>query len=105
MKKSTSYRETIRQHRLLLSLPIALAVLIAAWLVLSAPKSYVSQASLWIDNSGPVGSSLGNSNPAVTPPSNVEQNVLLELLATKSFAVSVARTSLLGPYLDHSSGP
>lgn len=103
MKKSTSYRETIRQHRLLLSVPVVLAVAIAAWLVLSAPKSYVSSTSLWIDNSGPAVSSLGNPNPALVQPSAVEQNVLVELLSTKSFALSVARKSSLGRYLTHSS--
>ncbi len=105
MKKSTSYRQTFRQHRLLLSAPIVVAVLIAAVFVLGSPKSYQSTASLWVDTPATTDSSLGNLNLADTPPSTQEQNVLIELLATPNFALTVAHHSLLGPYLAaHSSG-
>jgi uncharacterized protein involved in exopolysaccharide biosynthesis len=99
VKKSTSYRETFRQHRLVLSLPILLAVVIAAWFVLGAAKSYESTASLWVDNSAPAASSVGNANPALTPPSTIEEDVLTELIATKSFVLAVGHDSLLAPYL------
>jgi hypothetical protein len=96
---SPSYRETLRRHRLLLSVPVILGALVAAWFVLGAPKSYVSTASLWADTSAPNASSVGNVDPALTPPSTLEQAVLTELLTTKSFAVSVANHSTLGRYL------
>ncbi len=105
MKKSTSYRQTFRQHRLLLSAPIVVAVLIAGLLVLASPKSYQSTASLWVDTPATTDSSLGNLNVAVTPPSTQEQNVLTELLATPNFVLTVGHHSLLGSYLaGHGSG-
>jgi hypothetical protein len=105
MKRSMSYLETFRQHRVLLSLPIALAVLVAAWFVLGTPSSYQSSASLWINYAAPADSSVGESNPAVTPPSSVEQQVISELLTTKSFALAVARRSRLGSYLVANPSP
>lgn len=105
MKKSASYRETFRQHRKLLSVPIVLAVVIAAWSAFGAEKSYMSTLTLWVDNAAPAGSSLGNLNPAVTPPSQQEQQVVTELLAAPSFALSVGHHSLLASYLAaHPSG-
>jgi hypothetical protein len=105
VKKSTSYRQTFRQHRLLLTAPIVAAVLIAAVLMLGSPKSYESTASLWVDTPATTDSSLGNLNVAITPPSTQEQDVFTELLATPNFALTVGHHSLLGPYLaGHSSG-
>lgn len=105
MKKSTSYRQTFRQHRVLLSAPIVVAVLVAALLVLGSPKSYQSTASLWVDTPATTDSSLGSLSVADTPPSTQEQNVLTELLATPNFVRTVAHNSLLGPYLaTHKSG-
>lgn len=99
MKKSTTYRETFRRHRLLLSIPIVLAVAIAGFLTISSGKTYQSTASLWVDSPVTTDSSLGNLNPAITPPSTQEQGVLTELLATRGFELSVGHHSLLGPYL------
>ena len=99
MATLSSYRDAFRQHRLLLSLPVVLAFLIAAWFVVGAPNSYESSASLWVNNSAPAASSLGDANPGLTPPSTVEEGVITELLATKSFALAVGRRSLLRPYL------
>ncbi len=94
-----SYRQTFRRHRRLLSLPIAVTVVIAAWFALGSPKSYQSTASLWVDNPASVGSSLGNANPALLPPSQQEQSVLHELLSTQSFVLKVAHESGLYRYL------
>jgi uncharacterized protein involved in exopolysaccharide biosynthesis len=104
VKKSTTYRQTFRRHRLLLSLPIVLAVLIAGALTVMSPKSYMSTASLWVDNPATTDSSLGNGNPALTPPSTQEQNVLTELLATEGFDLKVAHASSLASYLASHSG-
>ncbi len=99
MKKSSSYRETFRQHRVLLSLPIIIATLIGGWFVIGAPKSYQSTVSLWVDNSAPASSSLEDANPSLTPPSQQEQSILTELLATSGFDFAVAHHSQLAPYL------
>ena len=104
MKKSTTYRQTFRRHRLLLSVPIVVAVLIAGALTVMSPKSYMSTASLWVDNPATTDSSLGNLNPAMTPPSTQEQNVLTELLSTQGFALAVAHRSSLASYLASHSG-
>ena len=104
MKKSTTYRQTFRRHRLLLSLPIVIAVLIAGVLTVMSPKSYMSSASLWVDNPATSDSSLGNLNPALTPPSTQEQNVLTELLATQGFDLAVGHKSMLASYLASHSG-
>jgi uncharacterized protein involved in exopolysaccharide biosynthesis len=100
-----SYRQTFREHRRLLSLPVVIAVVIAAWFALGSPKSYQSSASLWVDNPASLGSSLGNANPALLPPSQQEQSVFHELLSTQSFVLKVAHESGLYGYLaTHGSG-
>lgn len=99
MSKSTTYRQTIRSHRILLSLPIILAVAIAGVLTLGKAKTYESTVSLWVDNPASSDSSLGTLNPGMTPPSTVEQGVVTELLATPSFDLTVANRSQLGRYL------
>lgn len=104
MKKSTTYRQTFRQQRLLLSLPIVVAMLIAGALTVTSAKSYLSTASLWVDNPATTDSSLGNLNPAMTPPSTQEQNVVTELLATEGFDLAVAHNSSLASYLSSHSG-
>jgi uncharacterized protein involved in exopolysaccharide biosynthesis len=104
VKKSSSYRETFRQHRKLLILPVILTVFIAAWFVFGAQKSYQSSVSLWVDNPAPSDSSLGNLNPAETAPSQQEQQVVQELLATPSFAIAVGHHSSLASYLASNPG-
>jgi uncharacterized protein involved in exopolysaccharide biosynthesis len=104
VKKSTTYRQTFRRHRILLTLPIVIAVLIAGALTVTSAKTYESSASLWVDNPATTDSSLGNLNPAETPPSTQEQNVVTELLATQDFALKVAHRSSLASYLASHSG-
>jgi uncharacterized protein involved in exopolysaccharide biosynthesis len=99
VKKTSSYRETFRRRRILLSLPIVIATLIGAFLVISAPKAYESTVSLWVDNPASSTSSLQDANPSLTPPSQQEQTVLTELLSTDTFLQQVASQSLLGSYL------
>jgi hypothetical protein len=95
------YIQTFSRHRVLLCTPIALAVLISAWFVLGAPKSYQSTASLWLDNAPPNQSSVANTNPAILPPANQEQSVLTELLATRQFRLAVGHAGPLATYLAH----
>ncbi len=93
------YVATWRRQRLLLCVPVILAVVIAGWSVFGAPKSYISTGSVWVDTGGPTGSTLGNVNPASTPPAQQEQSVLQELLATKQFVAAVGAASSLQSYL------
>ena len=76
-----------------------LAVAVAAWTVIGAPKSYISTASVWVDTGGANGATLGNPNPSATPPAQQEQSVLQELLATKGFLAAVGSASTLQSYL------
>jgi uncharacterized protein involved in exopolysaccharide biosynthesis len=83
----------------LLGVPVVLGVVVAVWSVAGAPPSFSSQASLWVDNPGSVGSSLGNVSEAVVPPAQQEQQVLSELLTTREFALAVGHGSLLGQWV------
>jgi uncharacterized protein involved in exopolysaccharide biosynthesis len=99
---STSYRETYRRHRKLLIAPVILGALAAAFFLFGSGKTYKSTASLWIDTTPPVPSSIGastSSAPLAEPPATSEQGVLAELLTTQSFDSSIAETSLLGKSL------
>lgn len=105
LTKSTSYRETFRRHRILLSVPIVLAVVISGWLVLSKAPSYSSTANLWVSYPKSANSSLTKASPGIIPPAQQEQGVFKELLATRAFALKVGHTSALAPYLaSHASG-
>lgn len=107
MKKSTSYRETFRRHRLVLSAPIVLAVLIAGYLVVSAPKKYVSATDIWVDTPASQTSSVGTLGASASSPAADEQSLATELLATRYVDVSIAQHSELGQWLrSHpASGP
>jgi uncharacterized protein involved in exopolysaccharide biosynthesis len=98
--KSTSIRETFRRHRVLFSLPMVLGLLAAGFVLFHTTTTYRSTTNLWVDTAPPTASSVGaNAVPLPTTPAAAEQSVLSELLNTRSFAVSVARESLLGKYL------
>lgn len=105
MKKSTSYRATFRRHRKVLVLPMILAVVLGGYIAATAPKSYMSTTSLWVDDAAPMASSLTDANPDMTPPSQAEQGILTELLSTSEFADAVAHQSTLAQYLaSHPAG-
>jgi uncharacterized protein involved in exopolysaccharide biosynthesis len=99
VKKSALYRQTFRRHRVLLTLPVAFALILAAWTSFGHPKTYEATASLWVDKPASAQSSLGNLNPAELPPAQQEQQVLMELLTTRSFMTAVADSSGLKQYL------
>jgi uncharacterized protein involved in exopolysaccharide biosynthesis len=100
----TAYRETFRRHRRLLCLPIALATIVAFWSVVASPKSYESNASLWVDTGPGLDSSVANANPALPPPAEQEQSMVAELLKTRDFRLTVGREGPLGNYLATHSG-
>jgi hypothetical protein len=103
------YRELFSRHRVLFGAPIAICVLLSFMVVLGAPKSYVSSASLWFDTSATTASSTDQSNPALLPPSAQEQQILTELLSTRTFRIKVGREGGLESYLashgDHGWSP
>jgi uncharacterized protein involved in exopolysaccharide biosynthesis len=95
-RRSTSYRDTFRRHRILLCLPIVLAVIVASFVVLSKPPRYSSTVSVWVDAPPPTASTVGANAPVLAQsPAAGEQSLLSELLATRAFVRSVAAKSLL----------
>ena len=100
-----SYAEAFSRHRILFGLPVVLAAVASLLFVLGAPKVYQAEATLWVDNPPPGGSSLNNPNPAVLTPSTQAQQVLSELLTSRSFRLAVGKRGGLKEYLaSHSSG-
>ncbi len=101
-----SYRETFRRHRLRYLLPALLAAVAVAGATYKAP-SYVSTASLWVDNqvSGPSSLSVGPGNVQSQTPSSAELSVLAELLTTKEFDAAVVSGAGLGHVTADSTSP
>jgi hypothetical protein len=104
------YIETFSRHRVLFSLPMVLAVLLAIAAVLGAPKQYESGASLYVDTPVTAQSSTDpTSTPLLVPPSTQEQQILTELLSTRSFRLKVGHQGPLAAYLathsDHGWSP
>lgn len=97
------YAATFSRHRRLLLLPLLVTMLVAVWYVASAPKAYLSTASLWFDNPPPHPSSVGNTNDITLPPAAQQQQVLTELLTTRSFRIEVGHRGPLASYLEQHS--
>jgi hypothetical protein len=109
-----AYRQTFRQHRVLLTLPVVLSALVAGWFTFGAAPQYRSTASLWVDN-GPAGeSSLTDVADPIAPgagsagvadtPASLEQTNLQQLLHTADFDLAVARGSSLPRFLAAHNG-
>jgi hypothetical protein len=101
-----AYRETFRRHRLRYLLPALLVAVAAAGATYKSP-SYVSTASLWVDNqvSGPSSLSVGPGNVQTQTPSSAEQSVLTELLTTKEYDAAVVSGAGLGSVTANSNSP
>lgn len=93
------YRQTFARHRVLFSLPIAIATLIAIWFVIGSPKAYESATSLWVDTPPPGASSLNNTNTTLLTPAAQAQQLLTELLTTRHFRLAVGDEGPLATYL------
>lgn len=95
-----SYVQTFNRHRLAFSLPVVILSVLALWVVVSTPKEYKAGASLFIDNPVTQQSSFFNPNDTDTPPAAQAQQLLTELLATKSFQMEVGHKGPLTKYLE-----
>jgi uncharacterized protein involved in exopolysaccharide biosynthesis len=91
---SPTYSEVFRAYRLRFLVPVVLAGLIALWAGFSAPKMYRAGATLWSDSPDASSAVFG-----AQPPATQDQQLLDELLTTRFFEESVARSSPLGAYL------
>jgi hypothetical protein len=94
-----SYVQTFNRHRLLFSLPVVIMTVFALWFVAGTPKQYKAGATLLVDNPVNQPSSFNNPNPAAPTPADQTQQLLSELLATRSFRLEVGRKGPLTKYL------
>lgn len=96
-----TYRQTFRRHRILLSMPMVVGMLVAALFVAKHTITYSSTATLWVDTAPPNPSTVGSDAAGGgTSPASAEQALLSELLTTRVFAIDVAKHSALRQYLD-----
>jgi len=94
-----SYVQTFKRHRLLFSLPVIIMTLLALWFVLGTPKEYKAGASLFVDTPVTQPSSFNDPNPSDVTPAAQSQQLLNELLATRSFRLKIGRGGPLTSYL------
>jgi uncharacterized protein involved in exopolysaccharide biosynthesis len=94
-----SYVQTFKRHRVLFSLPVVIMAVLALWFVVATPKEYKAGASLFVDTPVTQPSSFLNPNPAEVTPAAQAQQLLTELLATRSFRLKVGHKGPLTKYL------
>jgi hypothetical protein len=94
-----SYVQTFNRHRRLFSLPVVIMTVLALWVVAGTPKQYKAGASLLVDNPVNQPSSFNSPTPGTPSPAEQTQQLLNELLATRSFRLEVGRKGPLTKYL------
>ena len=93
------FLETLFRHKWLALIPIILGVVLASGYALVQPRAFQTSASLWINSNTPgQNPNAGTSNQYVDP-STQQENILRELLTTRSFALDVGHNGPLGAYL------
>jgi uncharacterized protein involved in exopolysaccharide biosynthesis len=101
---SVRYAQTFSRHRILLSTPLALALLVAIWFIVGTPAAYEAKTTLWVDNPVTQDTSVNQSNPAILPPAAQAQSFLDELLTTRQFRVDVGHRGPLAKFLSGYDG-
>ena len=79
---------------------MVILTVLALWVVASTPKEYKAGASLYVDNPVTQQSSILDPNQNEVSPATQAQQLLSELLATKSFQLKVGRKGPLTEYLE-----
>lgn len=92
------YRETFSRHRIVLILPIVIALLFSGWYVHKQPKTYETAMNLWFDTPAPGTSSL-EQLPSGNTPALQGQAQLQEFLSTAQFLVKVGHRGPLASQL------
>jgi uncharacterized protein involved in exopolysaccharide biosynthesis len=98
------YLETFSRHKIALTLPVIIALLVSVHLATSKPHKYESGMTIWFDTAAPNASSLSDPNLYTTPASQGQQ-VLQEFLATRQFLVNVGYRGPLASMLTSSPRP
>jgi hypothetical protein len=94
-----SYVQTFNRHRLLFSLPVVILTVLALWVVAGTPNQYKAGASIFVDTPPTEPSSFTDPSPGDVTPAWQSQQLLAELLATRSFRLKVGRKGPLTKYL------
>lgn len=95
------YQDTFARHKVVLLLPIAIAVLVSASYARSAPKTYQTNMNLWFDTAAPSASSLQQLPGGQTPAAN-GQTQLQEFIGTEQFLINVGRRGPLAADIEKS---
>jgi uncharacterized protein involved in exopolysaccharide biosynthesis len=99
LEQSMRFLDTLFRHRWLALIPIGLGLVLAGGYALVQPRAFQTSASLWINSNTPgQNPNAGTSNQYVDP-STQQENILRELLTTRSFALAVGHDGPLGAYL------
>jgi uncharacterized protein involved in exopolysaccharide biosynthesis len=99
------YKETFARHRVLFTMPVVVAVLFALWSVVGSGTKFEASTSLWVDTPAPGVSSLENTNTSLLTPSAQAQQLLGELLTTRSFRLAVGHEGPLASYVAKHPAP
>ncbi|MGH9076257.1 MAG: Wzz/FepE/Etk N-terminal domain-containing protein [Acidimicrobiales bacterium] len=92
------YLEMFFRHRLLVILPLLVAVTGAVMYASSQHRQYQSTASLWVDSPVPGNSTIIQGVGAESPATS-QMNVLNELLQTHDFLLNVAKATPLARFV------
>lgn len=95
------YQNTFASHRVVLLLPILIAILVSTWYARSEPKTYQTTMNLWFDTAAPNASSL-QQLPAGQTPAVGGQTQLQEFISTEQFLVNVGRRGPLAADIEKS---
>lgn len=95
------YRNTFARHKIVLLLPIVIAVVASVWYARSVPKTYQTTMNLWFDTAAPNPSSL-QQLPQGQTPAQGGQAELQEFIGTEQFLVNVGRRGPLAADLEKS---
>ncbi len=94
-----SYWHVARRHRVVLCIPIVIALAISTWYVATTPSTYEATTSIWYDNPVPEASAVVQTDPTLRTPAAQKQLLLNEHLSTRSFRIKVASRGPLSDYL------
>src|SRR4051812_38278386 len=97
--------DVFKRHKILVLLPIVIALEVSVPLALKRPHRYVGDAAMWIDTAAPNPSSLDPTQQLSESPAQSGQEVLQELIGTRSFIVDVGTRGPLAARLKAQGTP
>jgi uncharacterized protein involved in exopolysaccharide biosynthesis len=92
----TRHLETFFRHKLVLLLPILVAVVAATWFVSTRPSTYSSTTTVWFDSPLPNTSSIDQSSWNAPVPATQANSLMQQLLKTRAFLIKVGHRGPVG---------